>query len=207
MKKLLGFTLIELLVVIAIIAILATLVVTRLTSAQAKARVADAKQDVAQVGKSIEVFRTDPDSGSFPIAATVVTAAAAANNCQTPAGVAKKCNTEYLGSASSATYMDPAGKWANIFSGSLKVAPTGGSTYGIKMNKTAAPGYIYTYYTAATATAPTTGAVSNSTAYSLVADIGTADASRTGNPRYVFYSSLSGTGNSGTATTYTPVLP
>ncbi len=53
-----GFTLIELLVVIAIIGILATLVITQLAGAQVRARNSNAKSDVSQMGKAIEVWKT-----------------------------------------------------------------------------------------------------------------------------------------------------
>jgi prepilin-type N-terminal cleavage/methylation domain-containing protein len=59
-----GFTLIELLVVIAIIGILATLVITQVSGAQQKARNANAKSDVTQGGKAIELYKNDDTNGT-----------------------------------------------------------------------------------------------------------------------------------------------
>lgn len=50
-----GFTLIELLVVIAIISILAVLIITRLAGTSVRAKNANAKSDITQIGKGIGV--------------------------------------------------------------------------------------------------------------------------------------------------------
>lgn len=54
-----GFTLIELLVVIAIIGILATLVITQVAGAQVRARNSQAKSNVNEIGKAVELRRTN----------------------------------------------------------------------------------------------------------------------------------------------------
>lgn len=59
-----GFTLIELLVVISIIAILATLVFTQLGGARVRARNSAAKSDVTEMGKAVELFKTDDANAS-----------------------------------------------------------------------------------------------------------------------------------------------
>jgi general secretion pathway protein G len=61
-----GFTLIELLVVIAIIGILATLVVVAVNGAQVRARNSQAKNDVTQIGKAIELFKVNQTPATMP---------------------------------------------------------------------------------------------------------------------------------------------
>ncbi|MFH1171044.1 MAG: type II secretion system protein [bacterium] len=69
-----GFTLIELLVVIAIIGLLATIAFISLSRARAKARDAKRLGDIVQLGKLLELYADDHQSGSpleYPAAATL----------------------------------------------------------------------------------------------------------------------------------------
>lgn len=59
-----GFTLIEIMVVIVILGILAALVVPRVVGRADDARVAAAKQDVAQIMQALNLYRLD--NGRFP---------------------------------------------------------------------------------------------------------------------------------------------
>lgn len=57
-----GFTLIELLVVIAIIALLASIVLISLSNVQTKARDSKRENDMAQVLRAIEIYRSENDT-------------------------------------------------------------------------------------------------------------------------------------------------
>lgn len=59
-----GFTLIEMLVVISIIGILATLVAANLNSARSRARDAERKSDIKNIGTALRIYYND--KGSFP---------------------------------------------------------------------------------------------------------------------------------------------
>jgi type IV pilus assembly protein PilA len=118
-----GFTLIELLVVIAIIGILATLVITQVSGAQIRARNSNAKSDINQMGKAIELFKNSDLNGS----ATSI--AAGADQAQVT-----------LNGATGTSF-------TTIFSGSQTIGTSTNtlSTYGVAILKTAASSSAYTY--------------------------------------------------------------
>ncbi|CAN5177507.1 hypothetical protein BH11PAT4_BH11PAT4_3220 [soil metagenome] len=118
-----GFTLIELLVVIAIIGILATLVITQVSGAQIRARNSNAKSDVNQMGKAIELFKNSDLNG----ATTIISAAA---------------------DLSSLTLVGTTGNnFKQIFSGDMVIGAPGNisSRYGVAITRTAASSDAYTY--------------------------------------------------------------
>lgn len=63
-----AFTLIELLIVIAIIGILASVVIVKLSKARGRARDVQRMSDLNQIGKALEVYKTD--NGAYPVAAS-----------------------------------------------------------------------------------------------------------------------------------------
>lgn len=69
MNRYKGFTLIELLVVIAIIGILATLVITQVAGAQVRARNSQAKSDITEMGKAVELYKNDDSNGAGVVVA------------------------------------------------------------------------------------------------------------------------------------------
>lgn len=116
-----GFTLIELLVVIAIIGILATLVITQVSGAQQKARNSNAKSDVTQMGKAVELFKNDDTNGT-------------GNSISVSADVTLEASTSAGG-----TPTIPA-----MFTGALSVtAPT----YGAGITKTPSTNHDFRYET------------------------------------------------------------
>ena len=59
-----GFTLIEMLVVVAIIGVLASIIVPNFLSSQARARDAQRKSDLTQIGRALELYYQD--YGTYP---------------------------------------------------------------------------------------------------------------------------------------------
>ncbi|CAN5177575.1 hypothetical protein BH11PAT4_BH11PAT4_3230 [soil metagenome] len=152
-----GFTLIELLVVIAIIGILATLVITQVAGAQVRARNSNAKSDVNQMGKAMELFKNDELNG----AATVIRAGATAASLVSLNGVT-------------------GASFQGLFSGTQIVGIATGVTsrYGVSIQKTVSSSTAYTYTYATTSAAA--GALYNNDASCYVIhtnaiDIGTTD--------------------------------
>lgn len=131
-----GFTLIELLVVIAIIGILATLVITQVAGAQVRARNSNAKSDVNQMAKAVEVYRTNNNVDNY------------VNSNAASGGAA--------GTTMSGT--TAAGAWATIFGTS-----SADGIYPIRITRTAGNSASYTYgYTTNTNTNPGTDVTSTS---------------------------------------------
>ncbi len=148
-----GFTLIELLVVIAIIGILATLVITQVSGAQQKARNANAKSDVTQMGKAVELYRNDDSNSTGNSISGSNTAAIDAVLAGTGSGTGANTNT--------GTTTIPA-----MFTGTLNVA---GFTYGTGITKTPSTTHIYRYETNSTA------AGAAATAYSIWTQVTSSD--------------------------------
>jgi len=117
-----AFTLIELLVVIAIIGILATLVITQVAGAQVRARNSSAQSDIAEMGKTVETWRTNT-GGDYVVV----------KNANTTAGSIPASNVN-------ATTLT---SWP--FTGTEAAGTSG--TYGTSINKTPTSSYTYGYET------------------------------------------------------------
>jgi type II secretory pathway pseudopilin PulG len=133
-------------VVIAIIGILATLVITQVAGAQGRARNAQAKSDITEAGKAVELFKADDNNTT----GNVVTASAATRLYDTTG------QTTGGNFGTGVTIK-------NIFSGTTTYSSTtGASRYGASLSKTPSKLHIYTY----TAAGTTAGAV-DATSYSI----------------------------------------
>jgi prepilin-type N-terminal cleavage/methylation domain-containing protein len=145
-----GFTLIELLVVIAIIGILATLVITQVAGAQIRARNANAKSDVNQIGKAVELFKNDDTNGAGTVIRPATTAAGltAINGDGVTGGTAP---TVFTG----------------MFTGTMVVGASNNATsrYGVNMQKVVSSSTAYTYTYATTSAAAGTIYNNDATCY------------------------------------------
>jgi prepilin-type N-terminal cleavage/methylation domain-containing protein len=178
-----AFTLIEMLVAITVIGILASLVINRVELSRVKARNSQAKSDISQAGRAIELYKNDDDSEGRAIAAnTPVTASSgpivgSLNSCGT-AAIPKSCNVVALSRDSSS------GSLEDIFTGRVKVSTTAPiNTYGLDIKKVPGAGYSYYYMTLDTEEVPA-NSKSQNTEYFFIADLGEAGAKMDGNRYY-----------------------
>jgi prepilin-type N-terminal cleavage/methylation domain-containing protein len=148
-----GFTLIELLVVIAIIAILAGLVTQSLFSARISARNASAKDAITSLGKSVEIYRNNDQSGDKIISAVATVAG-------TPTGLTGTAALQ-TGATVAANAL-----FKSLFVGTENFA-SGTSAYGTAASTTPSNAYTYTYGSYNSGTAASVALMHDSTCYIL----------------------------------------
>jgi len=141
-----GFTLIELLVVIAIIAILATLVLVQVESALVRSRNASAQSDISEMGKTIEVYKSDTSSDTVLLAndASLITTT---GSFAAGVGAAIPSHNLYgTGNCWGTALNTGCTKLSTMFTGT----EAAGSTYGTAISKTPSTSYLYGYETSST---------------------------------------------------------
>jgi len=140
-----GFTLIELLVVIAIIAILATLVLVQVESALVRSRNASAQSDVSEMGKTMEVYKSDQNLDNVIVETGALVTMGAASGSIPSGTVVPIYNLNGTSLCFGTAVSTGCTKLSTLFTGTEDA-----THYGTSITKTPSTSYLYGYETDST---------------------------------------------------------